>query len=56
MILPSDEECRRVLDELADEPNLTEWEATFIESNTGRQRFSDRQKETIHELIEKYDV
>lgn len=56
MSIPSDEECRHFLDGLADEPNLTEWEASFIESNEGRQRFTDRQKEIIAELMEKFEA
>lgn len=56
MILPSNEECARVLKELEDEPTLTQWQADFVENNLGRQYFTDRQKEIIAELIEKFDV
>ena len=56
MILPSDEKCYYVLMELELEPNLTEWESEFIESNQGRTRFSDSQKQVIAELLEKYEL
>ena len=56
MILPSDEECRRILDELEDEPNLTEWEADFVESNAWRKEFSDAQRQVIGKFQDKYDV
>jgi hypothetical protein len=56
MILPTDEECQRVVKELADDPALTQWQSDFIDSNRGRQRFTDRQKEIIAELKEKFEV
>jgi hypothetical protein len=56
MIIPSHEECRRVLDELADEPALTEWERDFIASNEGHEFFSDAQKWVIAKFQEKYEV
>lgn len=56
MILPNDERCREVLDELASEPNLTEFEAEFIDSNAARSCFTDKQKEVIAGLIAKFDV
>jgi hypothetical protein len=56
MILPSNEECQRVVKELEDEPSLTQWQSDFIDSNRGRAFFTDRQKEIIAELIEKYEV
>ena len=55
MILPSDDVCRRVVAELDDEPNLTEWEYEFISSNLRRTSFTDRQREMIAKLMEKYD-
>ncbi len=54
MILPNDKECTDFIDGLDGEPSLTEWEARFVESNLGRTLFSDRQKEVIAELMEKY--
>lgn len=58
MILPSHEDCVRILEELQDEKSLTVWEADFIESNldAGRKHFSDRQREIIGGFKEKYDV
>lgn len=56
MILPSDIECRRTLDELEDEPNLTTWERDFIESNELRTTFTDAQREVVAKFREKYDV
>ena len=59
MILPSDDVCRRVVAELDDEPTLTEWEYELITSNLTsnlrRTSFTDRQKEMIAKLMEKYD-
>ena len=56
MIIPTNEHCRKVLDELADEPALTDFEQSFIESNRERLFFTDRQREIIAELCQKYDV
>jgi hypothetical protein len=56
MILPSNEECRRVLDELEDELNLTPFESEFIESNTFRHQFTDAQREVVGRLKEKFEV
>jgi len=56
MILPNDEECIRVLKELRDDPALTQWQSDFIDSNIGRLRFTDRQKEIIAEMKEKFEV
>lgn len=56
MILPNDEECRRVLSELEDEPSLSQWESEFIDSNCERWSFTDAQKEVITRLLEKYEV
>jgi hypothetical protein len=54
MILPTDDECRRVLDILEDDPELTEWEFDFIASNKGRTEFTAGQKEVVARLKEKY--
>ena len=56
MILPTDEDCIRVLKELRDDPGLSEWQDEFVNSNIGRLRFSDRQKEIIAELMEKFEL
>lgn len=56
MILPNDEECARVVAELEDDPGLTQWQSDFIDSNRGRARFTDRQKEIIAELKDKFEV
>lgn len=56
MILPSDEECRRILDELEDDPALTDWESEFIESNANRTTFTDPQRQVIAKFKDKYDV
>lgn len=56
MILPSDDECRRVLDELDGDPGLTEWEAEFIDSNVGRMEFTDAQREVVAKLKRKFEV
>src|SRR4051812_21296574 len=56
MILPNNEECVRVTKELEDCPDLTQWEADFIDSNRGRTAFTDKQKEVFASLLEKYEV
>lgn len=56
MILPSDEECRRVLDELDGDPGLSKWEQGFIDSNNGRREFTDAQKEVVSRLQDKFEV
>lgn len=43
------------LDDAADEVNVTDWEAQFIESNLERQHFSPKQREVIDRLVEKYE-
>ena len=56
MILPTDDLCRRVIDQLAEEPNLNEWESEFVASNMRRQEFTDKQKLSISKLMDKYHV
>lgn len=56
MILPTDERCREILDALEDEPNLTTWEAEFVESNATRKTFTDPQRNVIAKFLDKYDV
>jgi hypothetical protein len=56
MILPKDDVCRKIVEELDGDPELTQWEADFISSNRGRLFFTDKQKEIFARLLEKYDV
>lgn len=56
MIIPSNDQCRQAMKALEDEPNLSEWEYEFVTSNLRRSEFSDRQKEVIARLMEKYDI
>lgn len=56
MIIPNHDQCRQVMRDLADEPNLSEWEYEFVSSNVNRTEFSDRQKEVVARLMEKYDL
>ena len=56
MILPNDEDCQRVIQELEDDPGLTQWQSDFIDSNRGRKFFTDRQKEIIAELMDKFEL
>jgi hypothetical protein len=55
VILPTDEECVDVIQALADEPNLSDWEYEFVESNVDRLYFTTAQKEVIQKLREKYE-
>lgn len=55
MTLPNHQRCREVLDALRDEPSLTKWERDFVQGNEDRVVFSDRQKEIVAELLEKYE-
>lgn len=56
MILPSNYDCRRVLDELDGDPGLSEWEQGFIDSNHGRDEFTDTQREVVVRLKRKFEV
>lgn len=56
MILPPHADCVRILEELQDEPHLSLWETDFIESNLERTHFTDKQREAIANLRDKYDV
>ena len=56
MILPTNEDCQRVIAELEDDPGLTQWQSDFIDSNRGRLFFTDRQREIIAELMEKFEL
>ena len=56
MILPDDERCREVIAALCDEPNLTDWEYEFVESNAERKAFTVSQREVVERLSDKYEV
>lgn len=56
MILPDNKRCMDIIEALLKEPNLSDWERSFVDSNDGRQTFSGRQREVIGELAEKFDV
>ncbi len=56
MILPSHEECVRVIKELENDPGLTQWQSDFVDSNRGRQFFTERQREIIAELKAKFEL
>lgn len=55
MILPKNDQCRRVIQELKDDAALTEFEYEFITSNLHRTEFTDKQREVIGKLMEKYE-
>jgi hypothetical protein len=38
----------------ADHMELTDWEAEFLESNLGREKFSDKQRAVIERMKTKY--
>ena len=42
------------LDNLEDE--LSDWEAKFVESNLSRDYFTEKQKEQIGRMIERYEL
>lgn len=56
MIIPSDKECRRICKLLDGDSGLTEWQQEFVESNIDRVRFTDRQKEIVAELAERFET
>ncbi len=56
MTLSSNERCAVVVKELDGDPELSQWEQDFISSNRGRTDFSDRQKEVIARLEDKFEV
>lgn len=53
----TDAECVMAVHEL-DNPKyeLSDWEAEFVNSNLQRNRFSERQKEVLADLITKHRV
>lgn len=54
-MLTDDSELRHFLEMLdASDVNVTDWEATFIESNLQREHFSAKQREIVMKMIEKY--
>ncbi len=52
----TDEDCMSIIKEIdeSDRINLTDWEEKFVESNLDEEYFSDKQKEVIENLEEKY--
>lgn len=57
MILPSDQECREAIEEMATFlDQLTPWERSFVESNDTRHNFTPLQREQIGRLRDKYDL
>ena len=56
MVLPTQERCARVVEELDGDPELTQWEADFCASNRTRQMFTDAQRSVIARLEEKYEI
>ncbi len=56
MTLPSHERCAQVVKELDGDPELSQWEADFIASNRARTVFTDKQRETIGRLLDKFEV
>lgn len=55
MIIPNNYRCKEVIEVLADEPSLTDWESNFVHSNLKREEFTDAQREVIANLMDKYD-
>lgn len=57
---PNHEQCAAVVQELTEHDaihgELTDFECGFCESNADRSWFSDRQKEVVRSLAEKYDL
>jgi hypothetical protein len=45
-----------VIELLDGDPALSQWEQDFISSNLGRTVFTDKQKEVIANLIDKYET
>lgn len=56
MLLPPDALCRAILDEMSqfDSQPLSDFEKSFISSNTTRTYFTDKQKEVIRGFAMKY--
>jgi hypothetical protein len=57
MAADESEEFRRFLkklDDAADTLSVSDWEATFIESNLSREHFSPKQREKVMDMMEKY--
>ena len=55
-LIPSHDQCRRAIHDLVDEPELSSWEYDFVSSNLNRTEFTDKQKEAVARLMEKYDL
>jgi hypothetical protein len=57
MIIPNNEQCRRIIDECGEfMDELTEFEFDFVESNVYRPTFTDKQKEVCANLATKYSL
>ena len=58
MLLPTNERCRQVVKALGEDvtTELTEFETDFVESNQGRQEFTDKQKMVVQQLMDKYTI
>ncbi len=51
----SDRQRRDFLEQLDNaEMEVTDWEARFLESNLGRDFFSDAQRQVIDQMMERY--
>lgn len=55
MVLPKDDQCKRVIDMLKDEPTLNAFEYNFIQSNLERTEFTSKQRAVIAEMMQKYE-
>lgn len=55
MLIPPDGLCRVILDEMEHMDELNEWEHEFVDSNSRRTEFTDKQKEIIRKFADKYD-
>ncbi len=56
MILPTDKQCRDVLDEMENMDLDNGFEVDFVESNSRRLKFTDAQKEVIWNFGRKYQL
>lgn len=54
--VPSDQDCRAIVAEMADFRGLSDFERSFIGSNLERQVFSDRQKVVLAKLAKAYEL
>ena len=56
MILPNHEQCRAVMQEMDDFKELNDFEREFVTSNLQREEFTLRQRESIAEFADKYEL